>query len=77
MNSIDTRKASESIAEAQPVPAKAGSGLLDAVDMLFMVNLLGAANFCACLLKPLERSYGYALRGFHEHSSKICDAQDL
>jgi len=42
----------------------------------YFVTLSGAANFCACLLKPLERSFGYALRGFRKYSSKICIAQN-
>jgi hypothetical protein len=71
MDNKDTRKASESIASATV-------SLLDAVDLLSMVNPpKGAANFCVCSFKPLDRSDGYALRGFYEHPSKICLAQNL
>ncbi len=36
------------------------------------VCFVGAANFCVCLLKALDRSVGYALRTFYKHPSKIC-----
>jgi hypothetical protein len=36
----------------------------------------GAANFCASAFKPLDRSFGYALRGFQAYPSKIVHAQN-
>jgi len=52
------------------------SSLFDTVDLLSYRYPSDAANFCVCLLKPLERSYGYALRSFYKHSSKIRYAQN-
>ena len=65
MNSIDTRKASDSIAEATV-------SLFDAVDMLFMGNPLRARQIFASepsnrLTLPMAR----AMRGFRAHLSKI------
>ena len=37
---------------------------------------MGAAYFCACLLKPFDRSAAMDGRGFYKHSSKIRHAQN-
>ncbi len=65
MNRIEARKTSAGIAVAMV-------SLFDAADMRFMINpVADAANFGICLPKPLERSYGYALRGLDKHLHKI------
>ncbi len=52
--------------------AKAMMSLFEDGDCFFMFNRpYGAVNFCICLLKSLERSFGYALRDFYKYLSKI------
>jgi len=52
------------------------ANLFDAVDLLSYRYPSGAANFCACLLKPLERSYGYAHARFSQTFIKNSLAQN-
>ncbi len=66
MNSIDTRKASASLAEATV-------SLFDDVDMLFMGNPLRARQIIAS--EPSNRlnvTSAMFMRGFQAHLSKIC-----
>ena len=66
MNSIATRKASDSIAEATV-------SLFDAVDMLCMGNPLRARQIIAP--EPSNRlnvTIAMSMRGFQAHLSKIC-----
>ncbi len=66
MNSIGTRKASDSIAEATV-------SLFDAVGVLFMGNPLRARQIIAS--EPSNRlnvTIAMSLRGFQAHLSKIC-----
>jgi len=46
------------------------------VDFLSYRYPSDAANFCACLLKPLERSYGYARARFSQTFIKNSLAQN-
>ena len=65
MNSIDTRKASDSI-------AKATVSLFDAVDMLFMGNPLRARQiFVSEPSNRLTLTMARAMRDFRVHLSKI------
>ena len=67
MNSIDTRKASDSIAEATV-------SLFDAVDMLFMGNPLRARQiFVSEPSNRLNVTIARSMRGFQAHLSKICE----
>ena len=66
----DKIKGKKQVLTMQYMPKHIQIGKAPLISFYF-VTVYGTVNFCICTFKQLDRSYGYALRCFRVHLSKI------